>query len=151
VPQLASDRTAILNALQTALAGVNSPTMSVIQSPPWAINQDRQCNFWYEGDETDPSETSLSDRAVFEKFKIQVFWLPPGSQQLASAMVSEAWGANRSIAQALLASSTLGGTVSGLDIGPTQAGLWEKAAGNWFYALEIPVRIWFYAADNVGR
>jgi len=151
--QTAADRTAILAALGSVLAGVTNPSLAVYESPPWVINQDRQCNYWYEGDEIDAEyRMGANSRHIREKFKIQVFWNPPSSQQLATSVaVVECWATNRNIAQALQADTTLGGTVGGVDLQPTTAGLWERAAGNFYYSLEIPVQLQVFDAETVGR
>jgi hypothetical protein len=151
--QTEADREAILEALSDLLGGIVDPPLSVIQGPPWAINEDRQCNYWYEGDEPDPTyPTTLNSRNVREKFRIQVFWLPPAAQQLMTDVaVRECWQANRSISQALNADSTLGGTVLEVAIGPTTAGVWAHAAGNQFYSLQVELQLSCTDVDSVGR
>ncbi len=145
-----SDRTNILAALLAVLVAVNDPVLTVVQGPPWAIVQDKQTHFWYEGDSTD-FETVGGDRSVLEKFKIQVFWREPANAASLLAQMTECWNANRSIQQGLQLHSTLGELVQKTEVQDTTAGLWVHFSGITYYSLEIPLHLWAYSADTVGR
>lgn len=149
----AADRTAILDALQTALESVTTPKLNVVQGLPWSIQTDRSCFYWYTGDGDNElfGPHALSERAVTEKFMIGVYWPPPPAQQLLTAMVAEAWGACRSIQQAIEANVTLGGNgVAGLQFEPARAGFWQHFSGATFYALEVALDLWLPSADSEG-
>lgn len=149
----AADRTAILAALQTALQGVSTPKLSVVQGLPWSIQADRSCFWWYTGDGDNDlfGPHAMNERAVTEKFLIAVYWLPPQAAQLHTAMVAESWGANRSIQQAIEADVTLGGNgVAGLHFEPARAGFWQHFSGATFYALEVTLDLWIPSADSEG-
>jgi hypothetical protein len=150
-----ADRSAILGAIQTALAGVTTPVLSVVQGPAWSIDQDAQCNFWYAGDQADDlfGAHALAERQIVEKFGIQVFWKPPALPEQAGPLAQVAWDACRSIEQALLAHTTLGigAGVAMAEFEPARAGLWQHYSGLTFYALELELHLHVPSGDTEGN
>ncbi len=149
MPQSDQNRLDILAYIKTTLAAITVPTLVVVEGPPWAIVQDTQTHFWYEGDSTDYE--TLGDRSVLEKFKVQVFWREPANGAMFLQQLSECWNANRSIQQAFEAHSTMGELVQKTELQDTTAGLWVSFSGIQYYSLEIPLHLWAYEADQVAR